>query len=363
MRCVAITDPGLEDVVVAEVGDRLGVDAEVWPTTVTFDASLAELCSFTYRAQSIRRTVLLHAAGEVSSLDDVCSLAGMLDISEYIEGTFRVTCERVGEHDFSSHDIEQEVGAVVVDETGAPVDLEAADVVVFVYIYEERAYLGIDLAGRDLSQREYKVFSHPESIRGNVAYALLQFAAWQPDEVLLDPFAGSGMIPIEAAHTALNRPVHEDMSFGFRSVLDVDDGWFDVNAGNVTPEIHAFDNNRMNLRYGEKNAKVAVIEDAIHFSKKDVEWLDVSFDEGEVDAIVTQPPAMTKRRDRSEIERVYDELFYQAEFVLSDEGRVVALLRETEAFVDAAKKHGFTVEDTWDVRTGSLAYTVVYAKP
>ncbi len=55
--------------------------------------------------------------------------------------SFAIRCRRVGHHEFSSQEMAAYCGAVVVDETGAPVDLSNPDFQIFVEVREDKTYI------------------------------------------------------------------------------------------------------------------------------------------------------------------------------------------------------------------------------
>ena len=56
----------------------------------------------------------------------------------------------------SRGEIEEAVGSVIPGK----VDLSNPEVQFFVFVYGPEVYFGIDVGGMDLSEREYKIFSH-----------------------------------------------------------------------------------------------------------------------------------------------------------------------------------------------------------
>lgn len=57
------------------------------------------------------------------------------------EQSFAVRCRRVGEHDFTSQEMAAYCGAVVVDETGSPVDLSNPDFKIYVEVRDDKTYI------------------------------------------------------------------------------------------------------------------------------------------------------------------------------------------------------------------------------
>ncbi len=379
MQAYALTDIGVEDSTRRELEAKLDVEAEVFDTVVRFDADLLDICEFIYTGQSVRRVLAGIADFSFEDLEDISEASEEAlsnhSLEEWFDEdtSFRILCERLGDHAFSSRDVSVALGDYVVDsveeELGfqPEVDLDDPDLIIYAYIHDDRAWIGVDLCGRDLSQRNYKVFSHPTSIRGNIAYSLVSMSGFDKEDVLLDPFCGAASIPLEAFYHASRVPVHsQNRELDFVNLFDEEwDDWFRELNSRSDPSgvnIYAFDENLQNLDYGKKNAKAAAVDDFIEFSKLDVEWLDTRLDENEVDVIVTHPPQNSQSRDEQVIEDVYDEFFYQADFVLNDEGCIVALMLYTELLEGAAEKHGFEVVERREIRTGDLEYEAVKLK-
>lgn len=55
--------------------------------------------------------------------------------------TFAIRCRRVGQHEFNSQEMAAYCGEVVIDETGAPVDLTNPDFKIYVEVREDKTYI------------------------------------------------------------------------------------------------------------------------------------------------------------------------------------------------------------------------------
>jgi 23S rRNA G2445 N2-methylase RlmL len=87
-------------------------------------------------------------------------------------------------------------------------DPETPDVIFAVRYDEGLTRIAVDLAGRPMNQRGYRRERAAAPLREDLAAVLLMLARYDArSEVLLDPFAGSGTIAIEAACMAQARPV------------------------------------------------------------------------------------------------------------------------------------------------------------
>lgn len=82
------------------------------------------------------------------------------------------------------------------------------DIALEVRMYEELVTVSIDLAGRPMNQRGYRTERGVAPLRENIAAMMVMLARHDArSEALVDPMAGSGTIPIEAACMAQGRGV------------------------------------------------------------------------------------------------------------------------------------------------------------
>jgi len=77
-------------------------------------------------------------------------------------------------------------------ENGATFAVEVA-------LIDDVATLSIDTTGVSLHKRGYRDFVTEAPLQETLAAAMIRLSVWNPDRPLLDPFCGSGTIPIEAA--------------------------------------------------------------------------------------------------------------------------------------------------------------------
>ncbi len=110
----------------------------------------------------------------------------------------------------------------------------------------------------------------------------------------------------------------------------------------------------MPLAAAKKNAKIAGVDKLIKFSRTEVSWLDLRFEENTVVAILTQVPTPGKSIARKEIEEMLAELFYQAAYVLEKKGAVVLICPDSAIAKKGAEKHGFTLERELNIYQGML---------
>jgi putative N6-adenine-specific DNA methylase len=234
---------------------------------------------------------------------------------KYIEKgeKFSVRCTKI-HSDFSSHQIETTIGGNIPFH----VDLSNPDIIICPYIVGKTCYLGIDIVGVDLSKRKYKIFSHPDSIKGTLAFFLLKRAGFRPNKKILDPMAGSGTILIESAlyssKMSINYYNKLDLKFTKMKMFEkIVDKFFKkedklIEEPPKKEKIFAYDIQLPSINAIKKNAKIAGINKFISLGKSEVDWFDTKFENNTVDLIVTQPPMFSKFNQR-QITKLYEQLF------------------------------------------------------
>jgi putative N6-adenine-specific DNA methylase len=373
MKALAITHKGIEDIASKEIKEIIGADSKPEESCIIFEPnSLVDLCKLCYSAQSIAKVSLLLKNFRFKDFKEIKKKIRDLQLNEWIDKdtSFVVRCKRIGEHKFSSQEVEATIGELIVNKEKARVSLEDPDTTFFIYIYNGNCYFGIDFSGYDLSKRDYKIFSHSLSLKGTVAYALVRIADYKVGEVLLDPFVYDGTIPIEAALfiSKFSPHYYNKQKFAFRKLKQLQDIKFDILFEKIDKEscldknsfVYAYSNNFKYIDYSKKNSKIAGINKQINFSKIDVEWLDTKFDKGSVDKVVTLVPQLLRNTSSKEIEKLYREFFYQLEFVLKKDGKVVVITRSAiKLLTREAEKNKFKVAERRQIMQGKEVFDVL----
>lgn len=183
-----------------------------------------------------------------------------------------------------------------------------------VFIHKDRVMIGLDTTGESLHKRGYRKHTPPAPIAENLAAALLKLTPWKPGRILVDPFCGSGTIPIEAALMEAN------ISPGaYREFTAMDWGhlvharyWEDAvteakdeEDRSVRPQLQGYDIDESVIEMARANAKLAGVEELIHFQKRPVSELAHS---GRYGFIVTNPPYGERMESEDTLPGIYREL-------------------------------------------------------
>ncbi|MBW2990143.1 hypothetical protein KY348_00385 [Candidatus Woesearchaeota archaeon] len=383
MQAFTITDKGLERIALLELDELIkvkGKEVKAEDCAVIFNCkSFQDLFKFCYFAQSIERVLLLFANFEFKESKDLLSKfekeINKIKFKEWFDKntTFKVECKRMGRHRFGSSTVEQDLGEKIIlrvkKELGfAPkAKMESPDTIFYVFINNNKAYLGVDLIGRDLSKRQYKIFSAPGIVNANLSYAISRIAGFDGKKKLVDVICKSGLVCIEAALYASKLSVnYYSKDFAFKKLKPYKknnwDGFFkklDSKADTKTKlNILGLDSMLRNVEASKKNSKLAGVDKIIGFSKMDVEWLDTKLDKASVDIIASRIPCPSKHTSKSFITKLYKELFYQAEFVMKKQGLMVLLTENTSLLKQMITK-AFKLIKEYELWAGKQRYEVV----
>jgi 23S rRNA G2445 N2-methylase RlmL len=199
---------------------------------------------------------------------------------------------------------------------------------------------GSKITPLDLSKREYEISDSSSDISGNLAYLILRASGYKPQNFLFDPFSRSGTIAIEAALFSSEFPVN----YYRKTALEFPNFNFTPPKKKKSKnKILASSPSMQNLSNSESHSKLAGVNRMIRFSRFEIKWLEAKLKEGSVDIVVSYPPQFGESTD---LEKLYDEFFYQAEFFMKKNGPVVFLLNKNpknSEITEAAKASKFKV--------------------
>ena len=180
-----------------------------------------------------------------------------------------------------------------------------------VFLMKDVVTIGLDTTGESLHKRGYRKLKAKAPIAENLAAALIMLTPWNRDRILVDPFCGSGTIPIEAAMMAagmapgMNR---EFLSENWSHLLprklwyEVIDEANDLVDLSVKPDIQGYDLDGDMVAIARENAKLAGVDKLIHFQKRDVAELSHPKKYG---FIITNPPYGERLEEKKNLPALY----------------------------------------------------------
>ena len=196
---------GMEAVLKREITD-LGYEiVDVDNGRVTFAGDAAAVARGNMFLRTTERILLKAAAFRAETFDELFEQVKAVPWENYIpkDGKFWVAkANSVSSKLFSPSDIQKIVKKAMVErlkgiyhtdwfeESGDPYPLRIS-------IIKDMVTIGIDTTGESLHRRGYRRYTAPAPVTETLAAAILLLSPWRADRVLVDPFCGSGTIPIE----------------------------------------------------------------------------------------------------------------------------------------------------------------------
>jgi len=163
----ATVTPGIEDLAAEEVKKLLGCKATPDVGKIFFECRVEDIYKLNLCARTLNRIFLNLYVGKFKDLNDIYRLTEGVDYSFMIERwqKFAVRSERAGIHNFTSMDVSSVVGKAIIDSfqktanSRLKVDLDNPDVEFYALVRNDDFILGINLTGRSLHRRGYRVYN------------------------------------------------------------------------------------------------------------------------------------------------------------------------------------------------------------
>ncbi len=193
------------------------------------------------------------------------------------------------------------------DESGVEYPIEVS-------VVRDVATLSIDTSGDGLHKRGYREVVGPAPLRETTAAAMILLSYWNRERPFLDPFCGSGTLPIEAAMIARRRApgLHRGFLCEFWPQL-LKEEWKDVRdeardfqiTGPLPAPIIGQDIDGRAIRLSEQHAGEAGVLGDIQFRKMDVLEYQTSLEYG---VAICNPPYGERLGTNESAEALYDDM-------------------------------------------------------
>lgn len=180
-------------------------------------------------------------------------------------------------------------------------------------IMNDQAEVFLDTSGAGLHKRGYRANANAAPLRETLAAALVKLARWRGREPLLDPFCGSGTIPIEAALIAQRRAPGLARAFDAESWSCVDKSiWADARAAALARvdndaefQITGSDIDPACTALAIQNAKKAGVGSRIQFETADATAIPYAQHTG---MLFANPPYGERLLDTEAARKLYTEI-------------------------------------------------------
>ncbi len=200
----------------------------------------------------------------------------------------------------AGHRVEQ------LPESGAAFRIEIA-------LLEDRATLTLDTSGAGLHKRGYRTLSGTTPLKETLAAGMLSLTFWRRERPLLDPFCGTGTIPIEAALMGRN------LAPGLRRTFAAEDWpalekqlWErareearDLATPDAKLHIAGSDIDNEAIGLARYHARQAGVADTIRFERR--AFAEVGSD-AEYGCLIANPPYGDRTNDWERVQSLYREM-------------------------------------------------------
>ncbi|AGH94998.1 THUMP domain-containing class I SAM-dependent RNA methyltransferase [Pseudobdellovibrio exovorus] len=194
------------------------------------------------------------------------------------------------------------------------VNTEKPDLRIHVRGVKNQFAVSLDTSGDSLFMRGYRLKTGEAPLKENLAAGLIGLTDWDKKTPIVDLFAGSGTILIEAAMMALNvAPGLQRKRFGFMSLLDFDEqAWEQTIQEAIESEkeeldfqFYGYDIDKKVLDIAKRNAKSAGVAEYIVLKNTPV---SVALPPEEKCLVICNPPYGSRIGDEDNLKDVYRDL-------------------------------------------------------
>ncbi len=189
----------------------------------------------------------------------------------------------------------------------------AAEYKVDISLLKDIATLTLDTTGRSLHRRGYRTHISAAPLKETLAATLVLLSFWKRDKPLIDPFCGSGTIPIEAALIGRNIAPGRNREFA----CELWPGWSaeifaaaraQADADQLEPlaeRLIGSDIDERALKAARENAERAGVGEDIHFQVKSIEQVTSKRRFG---CLITNPPYGQRIGRADDLDALYEAL-------------------------------------------------------
>lgn len=319
-QLIATSAMGLEAIVAKEVKD-LGYECEVENGRINFRGDELAIVRSNLWLRTADRIKLKVGEFKATTFDELFEKTKALPWEQFLpeNAEFPVSGKSVKSKLFSVSDCQAIVKKAIVerlrnqykktgwfDENGPLFKIEVS-------LLKDVALLTIDCSGAGLHRRGYRAGQGEAPIKETLAAALVQLTNWTPDRPFVDPFCGSGTIPIEAALIGQNIAPGFNREFVSEAWDWISDKLWDegrTEAEDLAKYDQALDitgsdvDHRM-VKIASENAFEAGLGDLLSFKQMQVKDFTTTKEYG---VIVGNPPYGERLGDKDEVEKMYRDM-------------------------------------------------------
>ncbi len=188
-------------------------------------------------------------------------------------------------------------------------DPDSKSQLVLVRFVNDHCTISMDSSGELLHKRGYRQAVAKAPLRENIAAGLIMASGWDLTSSIIDPFCGSGTIPIEAALLARNIAPGINRSFQFMNWATFNKQKWEMLLSEAKnqikpscPEIFGFDRDTGAIEMSRSNAARAGQKETIKFSHQAISHLEPPAESG---WMITNPPYGVRVSEDKDLRNLY----------------------------------------------------------
>lgn len=313
---------GLESVLKKEITDLGGEIVLVEDGKVTYRGDEAFLARANMFLRTTERVLIKVAKFRAETFEELFEKTKEIPWEQFIprEGKFWVAkATSIKSKLFSPSDIQSIMKKAMVERLKQQYHLDwfaesGASYPLRVTILKDEVTIGLDTSGESLHKRGYRKLTSKAPITETLAAALIMLTPWKQDRVLVDPFCGSGTIPIEAAMLGMKMAPGMKRTFlaenwgtdslkkAFSEARKEAD---DILIRDLSMSIQGYDIDKDIVDAARQNAILAGVDKQIHFQAKPVAELSSPKKYG---FIITNPPYGERLEEKAALPALYKEM-------------------------------------------------------
>lgn len=320
LKLIATSAFGLESIVARELSNLGYTETKVENGKVNFTADESGICRTNLWLRSSERVLLKMGEFNATTFEELFQQTKDLPWEQWlpIDAEFPVEGKSIKSKLFSVSDCQAIVKKAIVErlkevygiswfqETGARYKVEVA-------LLKDVATLTIDTSGPGLHKRGYRKLAGIAPLKETLAAAMIQLSYWKADRALIDPFCGTGTIPIEAAMIAQNRAPGLNREFISEKWGNIEEQlWQQAREEarelwhpDLDLHIYGSDIDPQALQLARVHAEEAGLKDNVFFQKLPVAEVRSRFQYGH---LITNPPYGERLGELEEVKTLYQDL-------------------------------------------------------
>jgi len=318
MNFIVPTLLGLESFCAREL-KRMGYDTQVEDGRVMFSGDEHALADANINLRTGERVLIKVAEFEALTFEELFENTKNAPWSDYIPcgGAFPVKGHSLKSQLASVPDCQKIIKKAVASKLGEKYGFEKVPEDGELYqiqfsIRKNVVTLMIDTSGAPLHKRGYRTLHNLAPLRETIASAMIMLSYWKYETPLIDPFCGSGTIPIEAVMFKKNIAPGVNRAFAAENFSYIQNSvWEQAREKaksferDIPLEVYGYDINPECVSISEENARRSGTDGYIKFAQRDVRKF---FVEENCGSVICNPPYGERLGEKKECYNLYADM-------------------------------------------------------